>query len=366
MLQPLTTDKQGKLISPESKTLDYKQDLSSPGTHYEEEPCSAASLEELDLEGLSRLRGVPTTREQLVHLGLALTQSGELVPTNAGVLVAHPTPDHYLPTAYVQLARFRGTERLHISDHADVYGSIPAAIDPIMDFVLKHAYRKAVFGGIYREDVYSVPVVALRELVVNALVHANYAERGTPIRLAFYDDRIEIENPGTLLPGMTLESMKYVSKLRNPYLAKIFREAHLMEQWGTGIRRVFEELAAAGLPEPRIEEIVDRVRVTVYIQDHSALPRRQSDYDGPGSDYDGPELQGISAKLLKYLAGGSKTRQEIQLRMGIRSDGYLRRKYLSPLLEAELVELTIPDKPKSKNQQYRLTPKGKRLLARET
>lgn len=336
------------------------------GTFFEDEPCPAASIGELDLEGLSRLRGVPTNAGQLLHLGLACNHLGKTVPTKAGILAAHPTPDNFLPTAYVQLARFRGVERLDISDHADIHTSIPLSVEPMMDFVLKHAYRTAVFGGVQRQDVYSVPITALREIMVNALVHANYAERGTPVRLAFYDDRIEVENPGTLMPGMTLESMLHVSKLRNPSLAKIFREARLMEQWGTGLSRVFSELAEAGLPEPRIEEIVDRVRVTVFIKDHSALPTVQTDYDAPQTDYDAPALSSTHFDLLEYLVGGNKTRQEIQMRMNIRSPSHLRITYLSPLLSSKLIELTIPDKPKSKNQQYRLTVAGRRLVTTKT
>ncbi len=82
----------------------------------------------------------------------------------------------------------------------------------------------------------------LREAVINALVHTDYSQHGAPIRIAFFDDRIEIENPGILLPGMTIEDMKDgVSKIRNPVIARIFRELDLIEQWGSGVRRIFKE-----------------------------------------------------------------------------------------------------------------------------
>ncbi len=67
--------------------------------------------------------------------------------------------------------------------------------------------------------------------MINALVHTDYSQHGAPIRIAFFDDRIEIENPGILLPGMTIEDMKDgVSKIRNPVIARIFRELDLIEQ----------------------------------------------------------------------------------------------------------------------------------------
>ena len=68
---------------------------------------------------------------------------------------------------------------------------------------------------------------------------------------------------------MTVDTMRRVSRLRNPALARIFREAGIMEQWGTGIQRVFEQVAQAGLPEPTIEEVIDRVRVTIHVLSHN-------------------------------------------------------------------------------------------------
>ena len=146
---------------------------------------------------------------------------------------------------------------------------MPLAADEAVDFLLKHAYKTAVFGEVRRRDVYSIPVEPIREVIVNALVHASYAERSTPIRIGFYDDRIQVDSPGLLLPGMTVDTMRKVSRLRNPALARIFREAGIMEQWGTGIQRVFEQVAQAGLPEPTIEEVVDRVRVTIHVLSHN-------------------------------------------------------------------------------------------------
>ena len=74
--------------------------------------------------------------------------------------------------------------------------------------------RGANITDVKRKDVWSIPLNILREAVINALVHADYSQRGAPIRIAFFDDRIEIENPGILLPGITIEDMKQgVSKI---------------------------------------------------------------------------------------------------------------------------------------------------------
>lgn len=109
----------------------------------------------------------------------------------------------------------------------------------------------------------SVPIVALREAVVNAVVHADYRQRGGPIRIAVYRDRIEIENPGLLLPGLTVADLfDGVSRLRNRMMGRVFAERGYIEQWASGVRRMTNLCVEAGLPRPVIEERPGRVRVT--------------------------------------------------------------------------------------------------------
>lgn len=170
---------------------------------------------------------------------------------------------------------------------------MPLAVDPAVEFLLKHAYKTAVFGEVRRRDVYSIPIEPIREVIVNALVHASYAERGTPIRIGFYDDRIQVDSPGLLLAGMTIDTMRRVSRLRNPALARVFREAGIMEQWGTGVQRVFEQVAEAGLPEPVIEEIQDRVRVTIYVPSHD--PSTTGEQVSKSDEHDGDPSEQVES-----------------------------------------------------------------------
>lgn len=135
-----------------------------------------------------------------------------------------------------------------------------------MMFLKKHAMRGADFSDIRRKDVWSIPLTILREMIINALVHSGYSQRGAPIRIAFFDDRIEVENPGILLPGMTIDDMKQgISKIRNPIIARVFRELNLIEQWGSGVRRIFKEAEHLKLPPLEIVEIGMRLRFTVYL-----------------------------------------------------------------------------------------------------
>src|SRR5690606_37131014 len=124
----------------------------------------------------------------------------------------------------------------------------------------------ADFSKVQRKDVWSIPLLILREAVINALVHADYSHQGAPIRVAFFDDRIEVENPGILVSGMTVEAMKRgVSNLRNRVIARVFRELKLIEQWGSGVSRIFREAQEQGLPEPAIEEIGMHLRLTEFL-----------------------------------------------------------------------------------------------------
>lgn len=342
------------------------------GVAFEDLPESRAALGDLDLEGLSKLRGRQTGVDDLIALGLAIKQGGEIVPTNAGILAACDDPTRFLPSAWVQCGRLRGPHGTDIFDQTEIHGPMPRAVDKVMEFLLKHAYKTAVFGEVKRRDVYSIPVEAIREVVVNALVHANYAERGTPIRVGFYDDRIQVDSPGLLLPGMTVESMRRASRLRNPSLARIFREAGIMEQWGTGVQRVFEQIAEAELPEPRVEEVMDRLRFTVYVPSHAPEgPSATGEHEG-----NAPSEQGVSKSseqvrkmseqaqaLLSLASEGPRSRAELLAGIDL-SDAYGNyKRHLLPLIEGGYLARTIPEKPNSQNQRYRVTDAGREILA---
>jgi len=106
---------------------------------------------------------------------------------------------------------------------------------------------------------------------------------------------------------MTTDTMRRVSRLRNPALARVFREAGIMEQWGTGVQRVFEQVAEAGLPEPLIEEIQDRVRVTIYIPSHDPARPPGTVNTGGGTD----TATGSSVRVSKSSEQVSKSSEQV-------------------------------------------------------
>ncbi|MEI6243166.1 MAG: ATP-binding protein, partial [Chlamydiota bacterium] len=113
---------------------------------------------------------------------------------------------------------------------------------------------------------------AIREALINALVHADYSIGGSDIQIAIFNDRLEIQNPGMFPFGFTFEDFKAgISRIRNKVIARVFYELRLMEQWGSGYKRIIEACKLANYPEPKFEELGTTIRVTFYPHSKTAL-----------------------------------------------------------------------------------------------
>lgn len=329
------------------------------------------SEEDLDIEAARKnFSGIhELTREELFTLKLLVKDQGRDVPVHGSMLLYGKRRDYFFPDAWVQCGRFMGEDKAYIFDHIDIHDHLPDAVESIILFLKKHAMRGADFSDIRRKDIWSIPLTILREVIINALVHADYSQTGAPIRVMFFDDRIEIENPGILLPGMTIEDVKSgVSKIRNRVIARVFRELGLIEQWGSGFRRILREALDLGISEPVIEEIGMRVRVTVFLAEELAIHAEGLSRDQVGTE------SGLSPPIGDRVDLNHEQRLVLQaciLESGITelmavvhrtNRTKFREAVINPLLDQGLLEMTIPDKPQSSRQKYRLTLKGKDLL----
>jgi ATP-dependent DNA helicase RecG len=270
----------------------------------------------------------------------------------------------------MQCGRFIGQDKAEIFDHIELHDHLPRAVESIMLFLKKHAMRGADFSEIRRKDVWSIPLGILREVVINALVHADYSQRGAPTRIAFFDDRIEVENPGILLPGMTIEDMRQgVSKIRNHVIARIFRELALIEQWGSGIRRIFKEAEELGLPELQIMEIGMRIRFIVPLAEPLPLKpppkaslNKSGVESGVGSGVESGVGSDMAMRIIVLLEKEPLAKSEIAKRLGKAKPSRYLNDLMRKLLQVGKVQYTIPEKPNSRLQKYRLTPKGKAVI----
>jgi predicted HTH transcriptional regulator len=222
-------------------------------------------------------------RRQLRHrdletLGLVRSYQGRMVPTVGGLLLFGRHRLGRFPDAYLQVGRFAGTERVELVDRADLTAYPMEAIAQAVAFVERNTRLGMSIGRVRRVDVPAVPPAALREALVNAVVHADYAQTGAPIRVAVFDDRVEVENPGVLLPGLTFDDLRQgVSRVRNRVIARVFKELGYVEQWGTGVRRMVAACVDAGLPEPEFAELGLRLRVTLRTERTTAPVRDDVD-----------------------------------------------------------------------------------------
>lgn len=233
---------------------------------YDEEPLADLDSEAIDFGAASQCFAQHRTlrRKDLETLGLLRRYQQRTVPTVGGLLLFGRERLARFPDAHLQAARFAGTNRAHLADRAELTAYPVLAIEQAVGFVERNTRLGLSMGRVHRLDLPAVPPAALREALVNAFVHADYAQRGAPIRVAVFDDRIEIENPGILLPGLTLDDLRDgVSRLRNRVVARVFKELGLIEQWGTGVQRMIAACAAAGLPAPEFAELGFRFRVTI-------------------------------------------------------------------------------------------------------
>ena len=207
---------------------------------------------------LSRIGdGHEFTERTLVSMGLLDEVDGKLASTVAFDLLTTNRSGYGMSCAL-----FRGLDKIDFEDRVECTGNILEQIETAVAFVRRNMRCRAVIKGLYREDVYDVPMTALREAIVNAVVHRSYVGRDT-VTVTILDDRIEVESPGPLLIRMEqLGTGLY--RTRNGVLARFLRDAGVCEIRGAGIQRMREACRAQGLREPLIEEVEDHVRVTFF------------------------------------------------------------------------------------------------------
>jgi ATP-dependent DNA helicase RecG len=160
------------------------------------------------------------------------------------------------PQCHLKMARFKGVDRHEFLDNEQLYGNIFELLDRAMLFINRHlpVAAKIVPGQLERVEKPLIPLEAIRESLINAFCHRNYSTHGGSIKLAIYDDKMEVINTGGLLPGVTLEKIKQgFSELRNPLIADILFRCRLIEGWGRGIKEIIKECIEAGDPEPQFE-----------------------------------------------------------------------------------------------------------------
>ena len=166
----------------------------------------------------------------------------------------------------IQCAIFKGNDRAYFVDRREFNGPIQEQMEAAYQYVLEKINRGMKIDGIYRQDVYELPIDSICELIANAVAHRSYLDPGN-IQVALYDNRLEITSPGMLMNGVTIEKMKEgYSKIRNRAIANAFSYMKIIEKWGSGIPRIIRECQEYGIPEPELIDFDGDFRINMYRQ----------------------------------------------------------------------------------------------------
>ncbi len=234
-------------------------------------------------------------------------------------------------------------------DSKRIEGTLPEMLDSALSFVssnMRIATRIDPRTG-KRQDVPQYPMDAVREAVLNALVHRDYSmhTENMPIQLRMYTNRMEISNPGGLYGRLTVDQLGHAQPdTRNPVLVTAMETLGKTENRYSGIPRIRQAMQELSLPEPEFSG--DRTTFSVVLYNKAIENREQVIVQAQTDE------KNIDPKGLLAFCKTPRSRAEIMAFLDIASGNYALRRYLNPLIAGGLIRMTLPDKPKSTHQKY--------------
>ena len=269
--------------------------------------------------------------------------------TLSTVMNFSPYPQAYFPQLCIVATVVPGKEMGEIGEQGErfldnqrIEGSIQEMLDGAMQFVNRNMHTKTIIDPNTgkREDRTDYPITALREAILNALVHRDYSvhTEGMPIQITMYEDRIEIKNPGGLYGRIKIDQLgKVQPDTRNPIIATELEVLKVTENRYFGIPTIRRAMQEYGLPQPEFLEERGSFIVKLYKYGENIL-----------------SIQNENSKNneLVLFCKIPRTRTEICEFLGLSSVTYAIQTHVMPLVEQGLIKLSIPDKPKSSKQLF--------------
>lgn len=272
-----------------------------------------------------------------------ISQDG--LPTMAGLMLLGEYPQEFFPQLSVTAMVIQGKEMGDLGedgerfvDNKRIEGTISQMLEGTLAFVRRNMKVKTIVtddGN--RADSPEYPLKAVREIILNALIHRDYSvhtER-SPVRLVIYEDRLELENPGGLYGRITVDDLgKTAADTRNPYIAGALEIMVDTENRFSGIPTVIAELKKADMPAPVFMDRRGVFKVIFY---------KKASFQDQNVD--------LEQEILNYCKT-PRTREELAEKFGFETPSYFIKTYITPLIDAGKMKMTLPDKPKSKFQKY--------------
>lgn len=272
-----------------------------------------------------------------------ISQDG--LPTLTGLMLMGEYPQEFFPQLSVTAMVVNGKEIGELGndgerfvDNKRIEGTITQMLEGTLAFVRRNMKVKTIITdeGV-RADKPEYPLKAVREIILNALIHRDYSVHTdrSPIRLVMYEDRLELENPGGLYGRITIDDLgKASADTRNPYMAGALEIMIDTENRFSGIPTIVAELKNAGMPAPIF---IDKRGVFKVIFYKKAIEQSND--------------ENVEQEILDYCRT-PRSREELADKFGFEAPTYFIKRYVAPLLIDGRIKMTIPDKPKSKFQKY--------------
>ena len=269
--------------------------------------------------------------------------------TLMAVMLFSPYPQAYCPQLCITAVVVPGTELgvegsngERFLDNHRIEGTIPEMLDAAIAFVRRNMRTKTIVNPETgkRGDRTDYPITAIREAILNSLVHRDYSihTEGMPIQILMFDDRIEIHNPGGIYGRIKVDQLgKVQPDTRNPVLATALEVLGITENRYSGIPTIRRELKKNDLPDPVFEDRRGQFSVTFF---------NSTDNHPVEVDFDD------KTRGLVEFCKTPRTRKEIADYLGLESISYVIKDYVMPLVEKGIIKLSIPDKPRSPKQLY--------------
>lgn len=263
----------------------------------------------------------------------------------------------------IELGCFQDKDGILIKDSARSKSNLVKQVDDVMDFVKKHINMAVLITSNQVENLqkWDYPLEAIREIVLNMIVHRDYRSAADSV-VKVFPDHIEFYNPGTLPNGMTIEELmsnRYKSQPRNKQIADIFKDMGDIEKYGSGIKRVVGKFIAEGLPMPKWELVSDGVCVTVWkkenLESDKVTDQESNKENKEGDKVTNKECDKESKRiktLLDIMGDEPLTAKELMEVLNLKHTNSFLQNYLNPAIRLGFVKMTHPENPKHRNQQY--------------
>jgi len=230
---------------------------------FDEQPNPQYSLDNIDLQPLKQAfaeLGKELSLQKMRNLKLIIPQNGQDYPSH-GLLILLGLYEQ----VEIKCSRFKGTTMTVFLDKKEYRGDLFSQLKQTEQFIKNHLHLRAEILGLQRTENFEIPIPAIREALVNAVLHRDYSNAGRDIKVGIYDDILNIVSPGGLPNGLTEEDLAQGrSEIRNRVLARVFKELGYIEQWGSGIARIKDLCLQAGNAEPQLKAQGDFVDWEFY------------------------------------------------------------------------------------------------------